>query len=209
VDSAPVLQIATHLRSYYSATFDQIGRTTTLKETQNLETAGGTVYMLHEDEQVLKSDCDLLHLLEINYPKILFQDLKCPENAGSVEPDVAAVIKAAKCRGATLVFSDTLSSIEGATVVNAESLSEAYDSYEQGILDLSRPESFADLESVIHQIYGFASKIRSGGRILIPESTYCNLPYGMEGMEILLRVAGLHIELPVYEMVSLLTASVQ
>ena len=209
VDSAPVLQIATHLRSYYSAAVDQIGRTSTLKETRNLETAGGTVYLLHEDEQVLRSDCDLLHLLETKYPKILFQDLECTGNAGRAEPNVAAVIKAAKCHGATLVFSDTLSSTEGATVVNAENLSDAYDSYEQGILDLSRPESFADLESVIQQIYGFASKIRSGGKILIPESTYCNLPYGMGGMEILLRVAGLNIEMPVYEMVSLLTASVQ
>ena len=209
VDSAPVLQIATHLRSYYSAIFDQIGRASSLKETKNLETAGGTVYLLHEDEQVLKSDCELLHLLEMKYPKILFQDLKRPETAGHVEPDVAAVIKAAGCHGATLVFSDTLTSIEGATVVDADGLGKAYDSYEQGILDLSRPESFADIESVIQQIFGFASKIRSGGRILIPESTYCNLPYGMEGMEILLRVAGLNIELPVYEMVSLLTASVQ
>ena len=43
---------------------------------------------------------------------------------------------------------------------------------------------------------------------MIPESTYCNLPYGMQGMEILLKVAGLNIELPVYEMASLLTASV-
>lgn len=47
-----------------------------------------------------------------------------------------------------------------------------------------------------------------GGRVLIPESTYCNLPYGMEGMEILLKVAGLNIELPADSMESLLIASV-
>ena len=207
VDSAPVLQIATNLRSFYSASFDQIGRTAKLSETYNLDSSGGTVYLLHEDEQVLRSDCDLLHLLEIEYPRILFQGLRGVKKTADVKPDIAAAMKAANCSGATLVFSDTLSSIEGATVVDTESLTDAYDSYEQGILDLSRPESFADLESVFQQIYKFASKIRRGGRILIPESTYCNLPYGIKGMEILLRVAGLHIDLPVYEMVSLLTAS--
>lgn len=51
-------------------------------------------------------------------------------------------------------------------------------------------------------------KIRRGGKVLIPESTYCNLPYGMEGMEILLKVAGLNIELPADSMESLLIASV-
>lgn len=209
VDSAPVLQIATHLRSYYTASFDQIGRATTLYETRNLETAGGTVFLQHEDEQVLREDCELLHLLEMKYPRILFQGLNGAKGDAKTERDIPAVMAAANCRGATLVFSDTLTSLEGATVVDSDGLADAYDSYEQGILDLSGPGSFADLESAIQQIYLFASKIRKGGRILVPESTYCNLPYGMEGMEILLKVAGLRIELPVYDMVSLLTASVQ
>ncbi len=51
-------------------------------------------------------------------------------------------------------------------------------------------------------------KAKMKGRVLIPESTYCNLPYGMEGMEILLKVAGLNIELPADSMESLLIASV-
>ena len=55
----------------------------------------------------------------------------------------------------------------------------------------------------------FASKIRRGGRILIPQSTYAHLPYGMDGMEILLKVVGLRIELPLEGMVSVLVASVE
>ncbi len=208
VASAPVLQIATHLRSFYSASFDQIGRTMALPETKNLETAGGTVYLLHEDEKILREDLELLHLLEMKYPRILFQGLKGAGDNAKTDPDITSVIEAAGCRGATLVFSDTISDIDGASVADSSKLADAYDSYEQGILDLSRPESFADLESVIQQIYTFAGKIRRGGRVLIPESTYCNLPYGMEGMEILLKVAGLNIELPADSMESLLIASV-
>ena len=65
-----------------------------------------------------------------------------------------------------------------------------------------------DLESIIQQIYVFASKIRKGGRILIPESTYCHLPYGIEGMEILLKVSGLLIELPLSGVPGLLVATI-
>ncbi|MBQ5391452.1 MAG: hypothetical protein IIU44_03685, partial [Spirochaetales bacterium] len=73
---------------------------------------------------------------------------------------------------------------------------------------LSRHESFSDLESIIQQIYVFASKIRKGGRILIPESTYCNLPYGIEGMELLMQIAGLRIELPLRGETDLLVGSI-
>ena len=65
-----------------------------------------------------------------------------------------------------------------------------------------------DLESIIQQIYVFASKIRKGGRILIPESTYCNLPYGIEGMEFLMQIAGLRIELPLRGETDLLVGSI-
>lgn len=40
----------------------------------------------------------------------------------------------------------------------------------------------------------FFDKLREGARVYIPESTYCHLPYGIEGMEIILHAAGLCIE---------------
>ena len=205
--SAPVLQIVTHLKSYYSSSFDRIGRSDYLARTENLETAGGTVYLLSDDERQVISDCELLHLLETKYPRILFQDLpkevQKPEKA-----DIEGIIRHAGCKGATLVFSDTANKADGAMTVDSDTISKAYDSFEQGILDLSKSESFSDLESIIQQIYVFASKIRKGGRILIPQSTYRNLPYGIEGMEILLQIAGLRIELPIKGETDLLVASV-
>ncbi len=208
VYSAPVMQIAMHLKSYYWAVFDRIGRSGSLSETVDLESMGGTVYLLHEDERLVREECELLHLLEMKYPRILYQEAFQENRFEPQEPDLAAVLQTGGCRGATLVFSDTADELEGITVVNKETLSGAYDSFEQGVLDLSRPESFRDMESAVQLIYAFASKIRPGGRILIPESTYCHLPYGMEGMEILLKVAGLRIEMPVGDMKSLLIASV-
>ena len=108
-----------------------------------------------------------------------------------------------------MIFSDQDEYIEGATVINENDLRSAYDSYEQGILDLSKPETFHDLEITVQQIYEFSDKIREGGRIIIPESTYCNLPYGMEGIEILLKVAGLQIECPRANMKNVVIASVR
>ena len=63
------------------------------------------------------------------------------------------------------------------------------------------------MESVTQQIFMFLSKVREGGRVLVPESTYCHLPYGAAGMEILLRAHGLRIEAPLAGKGRLLIAS--
>ena len=207
--SAPILQIAMHLKSFYSASLGQIGQHDRMPETQDLETAGGTVFLIHEDEQQVRADCELLHLLEMKYPRILFQDSLEEKKAGTAKRDMDTLVKTAMSRGTTLIFSDSGDCPEGPVTVNAGNLKDAYDSFEVGILDLSAPESFRDLESIVQLTFTFAGKIRKGGIILIPESTYCNLPYGMEGMEILLKVAGLSMELPVAGKPELLVASVQ
>jgi hypothetical protein len=106
------------------------------------------------------------------------------------------------------VFSDRDHTVQGATVIGEKGLRTAYDSYDQGVLDLSRPETFADLEILITQIYEFSDKIREGGRLIIPESTYRNLPYGAEGMEILLQITGLRIEPPYCSLGGVMIASV-
>ena len=211
VFSAPVLQICRKLKSYYSASLDLLGRTEMLPQTTDMESEVGLVYLIHDDEQQVRDDCELLHQLELKYPRILYQDSSHMNEIQnlSVERDIEGVMKAAGCHGATLIFSDTVDKIEGAAVATEANLSKAYDSYEQGILDLSDPASFADLESVIQQIFVFMGKIRVGGRILVPESTYCHLPYGIEGMEILFKVCGMLIELPVAGAPGLLTATVQ
>ena len=206
--SAPIIQLAYNLKSYYNSSFNRIGRGDVLSETRNLETSGGTVYLLHESEQQVRDDLNILHLLETKYPGILLQE-KRKEPAQPADPaDIAAIMKTADCRGTTLVFSDTADDVKGAVTVSSKTLAKAYDGFEQGILDLSRKDTFSDLESIVQQIFVFAGKIRRGGRMLIPESTYRNLPYGIEGMEILMQIAGLRIELPLKGESDLLVGSV-
>lgn len=207
-ETTPIVPISKRLKSFYKGLFDRVGRELLITQTKNLETTGGIVYLIHSDEQVVIDECNLLHTIEMRYPNILFQ--QNGQNGVPAVPraDIAAIMKEMRCGGGTLVFSDTATAVEGATVIGEKDLRSAYDSYEQGILDLSKPETFSDLEIVIQQIYEFADKIRENGRIIIPESTYVNIPYGMEGMEILLQITGLRIEVPRAGMKNVLVASV-
>lgn len=206
--SSPALPLCTHLQSYYHSVFDRVGRDLVLTRTKDLETSGGSLYLIHENEQVVIDDCQLLHKIEMNYPALIFQDMSSYAPAQPPKRDIQTLLEKLQNDGSLLVFTDQELTCDHAAVVHEDTLKSAYDSYEQGLLDLSNPQTFCDLEIVFRQIYEFAAKIREGGRLIIPESTYCNIPYGMEGMEILLKIAGLQIECPLADMGNLLIASI-
>ena len=209
LESAPVLQLVQRLPSFYGGAFTRLGRDPFLARTRDLETAGGTVFLVHDDERTVMEDCAFLHRLEMQYPQMLFNELRSAADGGPVPRiPLASLLQEADCHGATLVFSDSGNSAPGAVVLSGDELASAYDSYEYAILDLSRPESFADAESVFEQIFVFLGKVRAGGRVLIPESTYCHLPYGATGMEILLHAKGLRIEAPLAGKGRMMIASV-
>ena len=198
--STPIMQLSRHLRSYYDANFTGAGNRDDLPKTRNLETAGGVIYLLHEDDKIVREDCRILHEIEMKYPDLIFQNenltFKTPDKSLSIEQ----VINTTNSKGSILILSDINQEVKGSCVVTSDQeLSSAFDSYEQGIIYLNKAESFADVESLAEKIYKLISKIRRGGRVIIPESTYCNIPYGIKGIEILLRVAGLKIEAPIYE----------
>lgn len=209
LDSAPVLQISRRLRSFYAGAFGRVGREDTLLEqTSNLETSGGYLYLLHRDEKVVRQELELLHLLEMRFSQLLFSDSSKLPVQPKGDPDISGIMETMGLTGSTLVFSDTLREAEGAILADRDTLGTAYDGFDQGVLDLRDPASFADLEGAVQQIFLFFRKVRQGGQIIVPEATYCHLPYGMDGMEILMRVAGLVIESPEPSSTHMVVASV-
>jgi hypothetical protein len=209
LESAPVLQLVRQLPSYFYGVFERLGRDPFLTRTRDLETTGGAVYLVHDDESVVKEDCAFLHMLEMQYPEMLFHQIKSETPVKTISRiPLEELMQEADCHGATLVFSDTETEAPGAVVVDSDSLSSAYDCYNNILIDLSHPETFADAESLSQQIFILLSKLCEGGRILVPESTYCHLPYGEIGMEILLRTRGLRIEAPLAGKGRMIVASV-
>ena len=201
-DSAPIVSLCKGLRSYHDSIFDRVGRDIVIEKTRNLETSGGYVFLVHDSEQVVEQDANLLHTLEMHFPKLLFQNIAEASQPDMVPRDIETVMAEKVCRGSTLIVSDRADTPElfpeelYATVVSPDDVKDAYDSYEQVILDLTRPESFRDLEILFHQIFVSLTRLRPKGRVLIPESTYSLMPYGVSGMEALLMVAGAEIEVP-------------
>lgn len=196
LQSAPILQLVRKLKSFFDASLERMAGDPTIARTHDLETSGGNIYLVSDDEQQVKSDCLFLHRLETDYPQMLLNELKATEDCQVERLVLEEQLRCISPYSSTLVFSDSGEESDHATVVDSQQLTMAYDSYEQGVLDISHQESFSDVESLLQQIFVFLGKLREGARIYIPESTYCHLPYGIEGMEIILLAAGLIIEAP-------------
>ena len=217
-ETAPILPISKNLRSYYGCIFERVGRDRILKRTNGLETSGGYVFLLNDDEKALNEDMELLHTMEMKMPRLLYNtvniDSESSEEDNKPERNIQAIISELSCMGNTLVLSDKVEelssdeSLKGVTIINRTEIKDAYDSYEQAILDLSEIKSFADTEILFRELFKFFGKVRVGGRIIVPESTYCNIPYGIDGMEAILRCSGLRIEVPEYNHGRVLVASV-
>ena len=133
-ESSPVIQLTKHLRSYYAADFTGAGQREGLVKTRNYETSGGTIHLLHEDENIVRDDSRILHKAEMRFPSLLFQDKTQDSPKPSENPGIIEVMRDSVCYGSTLIFSDVTCEAEGAYVVDSESLKSAYDSYNQGIL---------------------------------------------------------------------------
>lgn len=194
--SAPILQIAKQLKSYHSASLDRMAGDPFISRTRDFETAGGLIYLLSDDEHQVKEDLHFLHLIEMKYPQMLFNELKATDDPLVKRNSLEQMLDETDMKGSTLVFSDSGEKSDRATVVDSHQLADAYDSYELGLLDISRQKSYADVESLLQQIFLFLGKLREGARVYVPESTYCHLPYGIDGMEIIFHAAGLSIEAP-------------
>lgn len=201
-DSAPIISLCERLRSYYGAIFDRVGRDHLITRTHNLETNGGYVYLVHDDEWVVEEEKNLLHHIEMQYPKLLFQNTGDNSIVQNAERDITAVLQRRPCSGRTLIVTDRpedfASSSENlyASVISREDIANAYNSYSQVVLDFSRPESYLDLEILLRDIFEAFSRVHPEGRVLIPQSTYCRMPYGESGMEILMMTANISIEIP-------------
>lgn len=197
LESAPVLQIVRHLKSFYSASLERVVGDPHIGYTRDFETTGGIIFLLSDNEQQVMDDLDFLHLIEMKYPQVLFNELKDSADSTPVKRNpLEQMLDGIEIEGSTLVLSDSGEQSDKATVIDGQQLPSAYDSYEIGVLDISHKESYVDVESLLQQVFAFLDKLREGGRVYVPESTYCHLPYGIDGMEIILHAAGLRIEAP-------------
>ena len=196
----PILEVAKHLRSTYRISSSLSDDPVRYIKTRDLESAGGVVYLVHDDENVVKSDLELLRKIEKKYFSFLLSEgmsRRWFTEAAVGSPDVGKIRRECGCYGAVLYAGDKPQEIQGIQCVCPETLSDAHKGFDNVIIGYQ--ESLVKLNETkcLRLIFETIDKVKPGGRVIIPSSTYEYLSYKREGAELLLEVKGLSIEPPV------------
>ena len=197
VEAVPAPVLFDHLQSLYRYSLVEAADRLHLVKTEDLETASGMIYMVHDDPEVTKRECDLLHLLESSYFRMLFhgtgkKETPPDENAITIA-DAVRIVNPAGC---SLIVSDLDNIPEGIQCVAPGELDRALNDYDQVFFALSSYGEGREVEATVQAIFDAMGKVKYGGRFIVPEEFYQRIPYGRAFVETMLTIGGFLIEAP-------------
>ena len=96
ISSSGIIPILLSMKSFQSGWVSNAGLTEILRETVDLETETGCVYLVHDDENVTRKEFELLMFIEENYPKLLHSDsplFLAPDDKSQITPRIAEILQ--------------------------------------------------------------------------------------------------------------------
>ena len=201
--SLPLWVIASRLRSTYKIEAAERNSVNRYAKTNDLELNGGTVYMLHDDENVLKADLQLLREIEADYFGYILNDgmtkpwfIKAEDASRGQLEDLRKLVDTIEPTGGCLLVMDEKAQIPGNMVVTPDELDGVHGMFENVVIGLQNSLIERNEADALELLFDIMDMARPGGKVYIPQSTYRYISYGRRGTEILLRVLGYSILAP-------------
>lgn len=210
-ESSPMTHISNKLKSHYKTTQELIEDRRLFVKTQDFETTGGIVFLVHEDGYVLQKDLEFLRSIEKKAFELVLSEghnVKIPsqEDLASVE-ELESIIEKVNVRGATLFVTDQKMNINNVLEVSPNQLEDVKGDFNTIVVNLN--ESIVNLKAdiVAKMFLKIIQHVRKGGIIIIPKSTYQYFDHGRSTAEALVKVLDLRIELPLHNFRNMVIAS--
>lgn len=200
--SSPMKYISKHLKSHYKTSSEiLIDESQYFVKTQDLETTGGTVYLTHPDEEVIEKDIDFLRDIEkYAFHLVLSEDSneKIITDNESYE-SVRLLLERITAYGSTLCVTDQIFNGLGVIQVSLDDLDDITGEFDCVVINLNKSLTNKKDEEATYALLKAINKVKKGGLIFIPESTYRHVPNGRISVEALIKVLNFKIELPMQD----------
>jgi hypothetical protein len=209
-ESYPMAHISSRLKSHYKTYQGFIEDAQLFVKTQDLETTGGVVYLVHEDGYVLQRDLDFLRNVEKHAFELVLSDnsdKKDPIDINLSLNEIRPLLERVKGYGSQLFVTDQKLDDADFLQVAPDEIDDVKGEFNCVVANLNK--SIADLKDaeIAYIFLKIIDKVKVGGLIIIPESTYQYIPHGRAGAEALVRVLDLRIELPLHNLGKMVIAS--
>ena len=210
VESSPMNHISKQLESYHKISNALIDGSRFFKKTQDFETGGGVVYLVHEDGFVLQNDLEFLRSVEKRAFELVLSEVR-EKNVFSEEDldldEIKSLLEKVKAIGSCLFVSDQKFDDLYIRKVSPDKIEDVQGEFNCVVINLNK--TLVDLkdDEIAFLFLRIIDKVKIGGLIFIPESTYQYIPHGRLGAEALIQVLGLNIELPLHGFGKMVIAS--
>ena len=200
--SSPIQYISQELKSHYKTKLGFVNPKQKLSKTQDLETSAGRVYLVHEYGYQVIKDLELLRNIEKN----AFQ-LVLSEHNKKTEIDYKKMNEGIKFMsdkitgyGTCLLVSDYEFDDINLLQTSPDKVDNIIGHYDSVIINLNKSIMDINDDEIVNIFLKIFKKVKVGGLIIIPKTTFDFMPNSRLGAEALLKILDLKIELPLHNL---------
>lgn len=209
-ESSPMNHIDNKLKSHYATSLMSIGDGHLFVKTQDFETTGGCVYMVHEDGYVLKQDIEFLRSVEKYAFQLVLSDGSDKkaflDNIPSID-EIKSFLGTVSAYGQTLFVTDQIHDDVDLLQVSPKDIDDVKGKFSCVVVNLNESIINQKDDIIINLFLRIIEKVKLGGLIFIPKSTFQYVPHGRIGVEALIKVLDLELELPLHNYPRMVIAS--
>ena len=209
-ESSPMTYISNKLRSHYKTDPMSFESGRLFVKTQDLETTGGCIFMVHEEGYVLQKDLEFLRSVERYAFQLVLSDGSNNGDDSKDIPtpkDIKSLVNEVSDYGSTLFVSDNIFDDIGLFQVSPENIDDVKGKYDCVVVNLNKSLINQRADDAAYLFLRIIDRVKLGGLIFIPKSTYIYAPNGRLGVEALIKILNLELELPLHNHPKMVIAS--
>jgi hypothetical protein len=209
--SSPMARISTKLEAYHSTSLSSVNMDEIFfPKTKDVETSGGTVFLVHEKLSELEKNLNFLRTVERNaFSLILSEDSHVWEmkDDETYLNEIIPLLELGEKYGTGLLVTDQF--VEGINIlqINADQIEDITGKFDFIMVNLNKSLVDKNGDEKVKILLDIFSRLRTGGYIFIPKNNYELSSSGRRGTEALLKVLDYRIELPPYNIKDVIIAS--
>lgn len=209
--SSPMNNISIKLKSHMETSMDNISEEDkkTFFKTEDLDSSCGIVYLVHEDYGEIQDNINYLRNVEKHAFSLVLE-----EEGGNVDEEesvdmerIKELLKKSDKYGTGLFVTDQFIDEIDIMQIPPEALEEIGSEFDFLILNLNKSMVENKSDNLVNILLNSFEKVKNGGMIIIPKSTYQLFNSGRKGVEALLKLLDFKIELPPNKLKATIVAS--
>ena len=208
--SAPMEKIGINLKSHYKTSMILINESKTITKTQDLETSGGSVYLVNKDYRQIKRDLEFLRKIEkMAFELVLSEEthLKRDIDKNKVNHNIKVLLDNIRPLGSVLLITEDKFENLNARQETIDDIGKIKGEFDCVIVNLNESIYNESTENISKILLIIFKTVKVGGLIFIPSSTYECVPDGRFGVEALMKLLDFRLEIPMHKFTGMIIAS--